>query len=145
MMSRIGSAFLICLVLLISAPLVNASITGWYCDDDGDGGIEMNYNSIALTPVGSEYQLSMSGTQYWGPAHVAGDFTTDTELDPTVRILEDVTNDTYFAWSDYHITIGMTKSFTFLGTGLAMPDGWTAVVGPVLSGQPLPGDISPGR
>jgi hypothetical protein len=107
----------------------------------------MNYDSIALTPVGSEWQLSMSGVQhgqYMSPAHVAGAFTTDTEQDPIVRIIEAVTNDTDFAWTDYHITIGMTKAFSFVDSGLMMPDGWTAVTGTVLPGQPLPGDISPG-
>jgi hypothetical protein len=144
MMGRYISAILCVFLFLFAASTVNASIVNWNCDDDNDGGIVMNYNSIALTPVGSEYQLSMSGVQHFGPAHVAGVFTADSELDPTVRILEAVTNDTDFAWTDYHITIGMTKSFSFLSTGLAMPDGWTAVIGPVVSGQPLPGDISPG-
>jgi len=94
----------------------------------------MNYDSIALTPVGSEYELTMSGAQYWYPAHVAGNFTTDTELDPTVRIIEDVENNTTFAWTDYHITIGMTHTFSFVSAGLMMPDGWTAVVGSVIAG-----------
>jgi hypothetical protein len=143
-MGRYISAILFSFLLLFAVSTVNASIVNWNCDDDGDGGIVMNYNSIALTPVGSEYQLSMSGAQYFGPAHVAGAFTTDTELDPTVRILEDVSNDTTFAWTDYHITIGMTKAFSFVDAGLMMPAGWYAVTGSVLSGQPLPGDISPG-
>ena len=131
---------ILCVSLLFAVSTVNASITNWQCADDHDGAIVMSpatWDSVA-------YQLTMSGTQYWGPAHVAGEFTTDTELDPTVKILEDVSNDTDFAWADYHIAIGMTKSFSILSTGITAPTGWTWVITAPAADQPLPGDISPG-
>jgi hypothetical protein len=132
-MMRRFSAFLISLILFLAPQYATAGITGWNCDDDGDGAIVMNYNSIALTPVGSEYDLSMTGAQYWYPAHVAGDFTTDG--DPIVRIIEDVSNDTSFNWTDYHITFGMTQSFSFITSGLLAPAGWNASVTLVTAGN----------
>jgi hypothetical protein len=83
----------------------------------------------------------MSGEQYWHPAHVAGDFTVDG--DPTVRIIEDVENDTTFAWTDYHITMGMSHTFSFVSSGLLTPAGWTAVVSAVLPGT-IPNGGGPG-
>jgi hypothetical protein len=133
-MNRYSSAILCILLLLFAVPTVNAAITSHSCADDSDGAIIMT--SPSWTDNGNkDYTLSMNCAQ-WGfpddsaaPGHLAGDFQTDTELDPTVRILEDITNDTTFAWTDYHITIGMTQSFSFLG--LTAPAGWAAsIVGP---------------
>jgi hypothetical protein len=145
MMRRVRFFVLAFLLLLFgTTSLVNASITNWYCDDDNDGAIVMG------TPTwtdngGHDYDLSMSGNQYWHPAHLAGNFTTSDLLDPTVRILEGVENDTTFAWTDYHITIGMNNStFSILDpAGLVMPAGWTAVVSAVLPGL-MPNGGGPG-
>jgi hypothetical protein len=138
MMKRVGSAFLVFLFLFAVTPFANAIITGWNCADDKDGAIVMN--SVSLV----DDTLSMACTQSDYPGHVLGDFTTDTEEDPTVKLLQSVENDTDFAWTDYHITIGMTKSFSILTTGLVAPVGWTWTIVDPVSGQPLPGDISPG-
>jgi hypothetical protein len=133
MMRRVQFFVLAFLLLLFGAnSLVNASITGWNCAPDGDGAITMSYTN--LTSDNGEYLLDMDGAQHWYPAHLAGDFTTDTELDPTVRIIEDVLNDTTFDWTDYHITIGMSHTFSFVSSGLLAPAGWTAVVTPVTTG-----------
>jgi hypothetical protein len=118
----------------------SASIDKWNCAADGDGAIVMNPGT-SLTNGGQEggiplYTLDMSGTQYWGPAHVAGDFITDTELDPIVWILEDVENATNFAWTDYHIAIGMNKPFSITGT--AQPLDWTKTIAQPIGGQLLP-------
>lgn len=135
--------FAVTLLLLIfgTTSLVNASIIGWNCDDDGDGAIVMDY--AGLSESEGEYTLDMDGAQYWYPAHVEGDFTTDNELDPTVRIIEDVYNDTGFAWTDYHITIGMSQNFSFVGSGLLVPAGWNAsIIGP--SAGQIPNGGGPG-
>jgi hypothetical protein len=128
-MGKYFSAIL-CVLLLFAVSNVNASITSWNCGADGDGAIVMDYGSTTLTlvdPVTHDYDLTMSGDQYWLPAHLQGDFQTG-GTDPTVRIIEDIGNDTSFAWTDYHITIGMTQSFSFVSSGLLAPAGWTAVV-----------------
>ena len=119
--------------------LVNADIIDWNCDDDGDGAIVMGAPAWDYNSTADEYKLSMSGTQNWYPAHVVGDFTTDTEEDPTVWIAETVDNNTTFAWTDYHIDIGMTKLFS-ISTSVIAPDDWTFVVTQPLvgGGQPLP-------
>ena len=137
-MGRYISAILCSILLLFAVSTVNAGLTA-NCDDDGDGAIVMDDSKTVLTQVGSEWQLSMSGAQYGfpgnsaAPAHLQGDFTVDG--DPTVRILESVTNDTTFDWTDYHITFGMVQSFSFINAGLAMPAGWTAVTSAVTAGN----------
>lgn len=121
------------LLLFGTTSLVSASITGWSCDDDGDGVIVMG--SVSLTPVDDEYELAMDCTHVlWEPGHIEGDFTTDTPEDPTVRIIEDVENDTGFAWTDYHITMGMSHTFSFVTSGLLVPNGWTATLSAVTAG-----------
>lgn len=130
-----GFAILFSVLLLLAATTANASITGWYCDDDGDGAIVMGTPTwTVVDPELHDYDLAMSGVQYDYPAHVEGDFTTDNELDPSVRIIEDVENNTTFAWTDYHIVMGMTHTFSFVTSGLIMPDGWTAEVSAVTAG-----------
>jgi hypothetical protein len=139
-MMRRCSAFLIPLILLIVTPCVNASITSVNCAPDGDGAITMSYTNWS----GSEpYVLDMDGKQSWGPAHVAGDFITDTELDPTVKITQGIENDTTFAWTDYHITIGMSHTFSFVSGGFVGPTGWTITASAVTAGT-IPNGNDPG-
>ena len=130
-----GFAILFSVLLLLAATTVNASITSWTCADDGDGAIVMGTPTwTVVDPVTHDYDLSMSDTQYRSQANVAGDFTTSDELDPSVRIIEDIDNDASFAWTDYHITMGMSHNFSFVTAGLVMPDGWTATVSDVTAG-----------
>ena len=73
--------------------------------------------------------------QNWHPGHIEGDFTA-TPDDPILRFIEDIYNDTTFAWTDYHITIGMNNStFSILTDGLLVPTGWTANITAVAPGQ----------
>lgn len=139
-MKKSGSAILIYFVLFAVAPSVYADIIDWNCDDDGDGAIVMD--TPVLTDMGDYYQLTMTGSQYFYPAHVAGDFTTDSELDPTVWIIETVDNYTDFTWTDYHIDFGMNKTFNILG--VIAPSDWTWTITAPVDGLPLPGDTSPG-
>jgi hypothetical protein len=129
---------LIVLAVLTSASLAGADIIAWNCDDDGDGAIVMG--TPAWEDLGnSEYRLTMTGVQDWWPAHVQGDFTTDTELDPKVWLIETVENSADIQpliWTDYHIAIGMTKPFTI--SNVVAPDDWTWVITPPVAGQQLP-------
>ncbi|MCX5633684.1 MAG: PEP-CTERM sorting domain-containing protein [Phycisphaerae bacterium] len=122
-------------IFLVIPSLVNAEIIGWNCDDDGDGAIIMGTPTLTHGS-GDEHTLSMSGIHNWYPAHVVGDFNTDTELDPKVLIDETVDNNTTFAWTDYHIDIGMTKTFTI--SNVITPEDWTFVITQPVSGMPIP-------
>ncbi|MGA2070758.1 MAG: PEP-CTERM sorting domain-containing protein [Sedimentisphaerales bacterium] len=136
-MSRYISAILFSTILLFATPIVNATITDWRCAPDG--AITMSYTN--LTFDSGEWFLDMDGVQSDYPAHLGGYFTTSGPLDPTVRIQEGIDNDTAFAWTDYHITIGMDNSTfsIFDPAGLVMPAGWTAVVT-----APVPGNMPNG-
>jgi hypothetical protein len=126
-------AFLVAFLAIPS--LVNADIISWNCADDGDGAIVMGTPTWAESDP-CEYTLSMSGIQNWYPAHVQGDFTTNSELDPKVLIDETVDNNTTFAWTDYHIDMGMTKTFTI--SNIITPEDWTFVITQPVSGMPIP-------
>jgi hypothetical protein len=131
--------FLVALLVafLVVPSLVNADIINYNCDDDGDGAIVMGTPTLTHGS-GDEHTLTMSGIQNWYPAHVVGDFNTDTELDPKVLIDETVDNNTTFAWTDYHIDIWMTKDFSILS--VITPEDWTSVITQPVSGQPIPND-----
>lgn len=135
-----ASVFLLAAVLAVGS-VAQADIIDWNCADDGDGGIVMNQPS--WSEVGpAEYMLEMSGTQYFYPAHMDGDFITDTPDDPTVWIIQTVENQTDFTWTDYHIAIGMDKPFDIIG--VVAPLDWTWVVSQPVAGQPLPSHTNPG-
>lgn len=131
-------------ILLVPLSLVNASIIGHSCADDGDGAIVMTGQMLGYDPLSNTYNLQMGCKQYGDPGHIEGSFTTDTPLDPKVLITEILDNDTTFAWTDYHIKIGMSKSFTIptmYGIIAMAPDGWTsAVTQPVAGLIPNGGD-----
>jgi hypothetical protein len=111
------------LVIMLTAISANASIIGWNCDDDGDGAIVIG-GQPAFSTGQDEYTLTWDCVQNWYPGHVLGDFTTDSELDPTVWIAETVQNQTAAAWSGYQIKVTMNKTFS-ISTSVIAPDDWT--------------------
>jgi hypothetical protein len=120
------------LAILFVTVSVNASITGYNCDDDGDGVIVMNSTDLSYDSGLDEYTLSMDCAQMSDAAgHVLGDFTAPE--DPKVWIAETVENQTSFAWTDYHITIGMTQTFS-ISTSVIAPDDWTFTVTQPIAG-----------
>ncbi len=129
------------LIIVFTSSFVNAAIVEWNCDDDGDGATVMDDTTALVHDIGDEYTLSMSGTQNWSPAHIEGDFITDTELDPKVWIIEEVDNQTSFAWTGYQIIIGMTKTFTI--SSVMAPDNWTFAITSTVAGS-LPNGGGPG-
>jgi hypothetical protein len=122
------------LAILALGSTASAGITNHICDDDGDGAIVMNTET--LTDLGLEegiklYSLDVVAAQHDVGANMAGDFTV--VGDPKVSILQSVENDTTFAWKDYHLVLGMTQPFTVLST--TSPDGWvTPTVSAVTTG-----------
>lgn len=124
------------LVVLIAFLLIpfaaKADITVWHCAPDGDHAIDalspatMNYDDVL-----GQYILSIDCVQNWAPGHIQGDFTSD-GVDPKVLVDETVTNDTSFAWTDYHIVIGMSNLFSI--SDIITPDNWTYDIGAVVPG-----------
>ena len=111
-----------CVLALALVPLAAADITAWNCADDGDGAITMN----SISWDDPTYTLSCNGDQHWWPAHILGDFTTDTPDDPTIWVRNTVFNEgdvPPLTWTDYHINIYMNKTFTILDAA-TLPD-WT--------------------
>jgi hypothetical protein len=121
---RIRSILLILATLFLSTLISNATVTNVACADDHDGAITCtNY------AWGSD-TLHIYGDQFWGPGHILGDFYTDSELDPTLTMANSIDNDTDFAWTDYHVNIFMSQSFTILTNSLSVYNDavgdWTA-------------------
>jgi hypothetical protein len=132
----------ILMAFLAIPALVNAEIVSWNCAADGDHAIDM-VGTPTWTDNGTYYTLGMSCTQNWYPGHIAGDFIADSDLDPTVLIAQTVDNHTDFAWRDYHITIGMNKTFSILTTGVRTPANWIYNVSAVTAGT-IPNGGGPG-
>ncbi|MDM8005350.1 MAG: hypothetical protein QUV05_04250 [Phycisphaerae bacterium] len=135
--------FVIGVALILAATTAQARIISWNCADDGDGAIVMDAATDGSWQVIdesagaiAEYRLDLRGDQFTYPAHVVGDFTTDTPEDPIVWIVETVDNFTDFTWTDYHIDIGMNKTFSIVGV-VAPPD-WSSQITQPVGGQPLP-------
>lgn len=104
---KLRSLLLIAASLLISSLATNANVTGVTYADDGDGAIVCPY----YTWPGGDI-VNIYGDQYWGPAHILGEITTDSELDPTLTLASAIDNETSFAWTDYHVNIYLNKPFT---------------------------------
>jgi hypothetical protein len=117
-------------VILACTVQANANITGWLCDDDHDGVILMDNASVEFTDKGSgDYDFRFPCTQAeFATGNVVGDFTV--VGDPSVYLIEDVYNDTGFAWTGYDFYIGMPQSFTISENPAFIwaPDGWSAQV-----------------
>ncbi len=119
------------LTFAMVASVANATIIGAEAADDGDGAIVCT----ALWDQGTS-TMNVDGVQNWYPGHIAGSFTTDTELDPTVWLVESIDNYTNFTWTDYHIRIGMNKPFSIVG--VVAPMDWTWQITAPAAGQQLP-------
>jgi len=110
-------------VFLVSAPMASASIIAWDCASDGDGALDCTASFDTGT-----LELTMTGNQNWGPGHMLGSFTTDTELDPTVTLFTGIDNDTSFTWTGYQVNISMDKTFTLSNVSVLTPGDWSFTV-----------------
>ena len=135
---------LVFLAFLTMGSGASASLTGWSCDDDGDGSIVMEDPSTMVwtTVSATEYMLQADCVQYEPMGHIDGDFIADSEQDPVVWIIETVENQTDFSWTGYRIDIGMDKEFSI--TGVVSPMDWTFAITQPVSGQSLPSHTNPG-
>jgi len=129
-------------VLLASVTISRADIVGYSLADDGDGVITCtNYGLENVAP--GVYQTYIYGDHnIWGPGHILGYFTTDTESDPTLTLGHSIDNDTGSDWGDYHVVVTMDKSFSFSAIGVGNA-GWTFnSVAPSLVGTNYVGTIN---
>jgi hypothetical protein len=100
-------------------------------------------NSAALNcpyyywPPGSSL-VNVVGTQYSGPGSINFSVTTDTPLDPTLTLGNNIVNDTGFAWSGYEVTVTMGQTFSLSSALVTVPPDWT-VSSIVQPGAPVAG------
>jgi hypothetical protein len=93
----------------------------------GDGSVMTCYVYPLIKNGPGDFQLGIDGSQNsWNYGHIQGDIITDTELDPTLALFNEIDNDTGYAWGDYHVKVTMSKPFTFSNIGVAN-SGWTFV------------------
>jgi len=110
------------LVLFAMTAWAHADIIAWHGADDGDGALTCTTQWDWGT-----YTMDVDGIQYKHPAHVVGYYTTDTELDPTVKINNTITNEgdiEPLVWTDYHIKMIMNKEFTISNPNVGTMTGW---------------------
>jgi hypothetical protein len=124
-------------IFLAWTSVATADIQTWNCQNDGDGAI--NCLQTGWTEVGEHaYDLTIAGEQSWGPGHMVMDFTTDTPLDPTIKSINEVTNDTGVAWTGYVVNVTLDAataltSYSISSPAVSLPIGWTVTNTPVLT------------
>jgi hypothetical protein len=128
------------LAVLFTASVAQADITSIDMANDGDGAI----NCLADTSfTGSEGTVDVTGDQFWGPGHMIGTITSDTALDPTLLMLNQIDNETGFAWTGYDVNIKMSSTFLISNVSVSNPADWTfTITQPTLQGSEYIGTIS---
>lgn len=104
------SILLIAATIFLFSLISNANIIDMSYHDEGDG-------AIACTNGwdGNTNTLCIYGYERLpGPAHILGTIDTDTTDDPTLTITSAVDNDTFFAWTAYHVNIYMSQNFSIV-------------------------------
>lgn len=111
------------LVCASMASAGNANITGYMCGPDSDGAICERSNASVSGVGTSDVLMTLYVSQNSRPAHMQGSFTADSELDPSVYLVEEVMNDMNFDWTGYEFYVWMSKPFTI--SNVVAPTGWT--------------------
>ena len=131
--------------LLAGAGFSRADIVSNSIASDGDG-VMSCYTYGFIKTADHAFQLSIDGTNncvnggYVG--HIQGDIFTDTELDPTLALFNEIDNDTGFTWTDYHVKVTMNKPFNFSDVAVGN-SGWTFTTNaPVMVGSDWVGYIN---
>ncbi|HVM60340.1 MAG TPA: hypothetical protein VMV72_05670 [Verrucomicrobiae bacterium] len=120
-------------VVLAFSSTSRASITNAWWWDDYDGAIVCS--NATWNPATDA--LSMTGDQYWGPAHMVGTVDTTGPEDPTLTLANDIENDTNFAWTSYIVNVYMSNTFTLANVTPLIPGDWT-VASTTEPSSPLP-------
>lgn len=126
---------------LLFSSTAQANITAISLASDGDNAIVCpiyTWNGSA-----SEVTMSISGDQYWQPAHVIGSIQTDSETaDPSLTLSSSINNDTTFAWTAYIVNVYMNTTFTISGAAVSVPGDWSAATTqPIWNGSQYAGQV----
>jgi len=110
--------------LLAGAVFSRADIISNSIASDGDGVITCDVYPLIKNGPG-DFQLTIDGQHLlWDVGHILGDIVTDTDLDPTLALFNDIDNDTGGSWGDYHVMVTMSKPFTFTNVAVGN-SGWS--------------------
>ena len=95
---------------------INRPQTGWIYDEGTD-----------------TYNFNMQAHQSVGPGGMIVDFTTDTVDDPTIKSINEVTNDTAVAWTGYLVNVTLDAatpltSYNISSPTVTNPGDWTATI-----------------
>lgn len=113
-------------VLLAVSQIASASLISIDLADDADGAV--NCTPVTTFDTTTEdnqtvYVANVVGDQFWGPGHVGGTLTTDTAMDPTLRIRNAIDNETDFTWTSYTVNVSLNRQFTITGAAIYDPLG----------------------
>jgi len=120
------------LVCASMASAGNANITSYMCGPDGDEAM-CERSCPADVGLGTpELLLNLYVTQSDLPAHMQGSFKASSEEDPSVTLVEEVWNDTDFAWTGYEFYMWMDKTFQI--SDVVAPLNWDSVINQPVAG-----------
>jgi hypothetical protein len=119
------------------ARTANAGITNWDCQNDGDGAINCVSNWEGWNSSTGEYDVSITGDQFWGPGNMDGSLTSNG--DPALFLTNSIDNDTPGAWTAYEADVAMSNTFTLSLDSVTAPPGWSVTLldQPTLDTNPL--------
>jgi hypothetical protein len=135
-MSKFGAAILVA-SLLCCASIGQASIiTAFLNPDDAAVTCTTAWDAAAAA-------LTVTGKQSLGYASLSGAITTDTAVDPILKVTNEVDNDCAFTWTGYTIRVKMDRAFTISALNLLTPADWAGTITqqPVLDGTRYVGTI----
>jgi hypothetical protein len=101
------------------------SQTFWDPQGDQVSTSESNWQDIS----GPDYSVDLSGSQTGGGV-VDGTFDTNSPTDPSLFIMNSLTNDSSFAWTGYQVGVVLSNPFTLSSIAATTPADWTYSAGP---------------
>ncbi len=129
-MKRRGIILFVVVASLAFCSISNANITNVTYASDGDPAFTCT--PWSWTGNASEVDMYVDGVQHSGPGHLIANILTDA-LDPTLKISNDIDNDTGFGWTQFTVNLTMPVNFTLSNVGVTSPGDWSVVGTPTVS------------
>jgi hypothetical protein len=99
----------------------NASVLSLCGSDDADGYLVCPGGTASGIGT-SDATLQLSGTQYQSPGHIIGEITADTPLDPNIKYINSINNETAYAWTSLTVNyyLDIPTPYTISSGSLAL-------------------------
>ena len=113
-----------------SAARADILMNTWWCDNDHDKAISCVQTDFQHDSGAGTYNLTIAGDQFWGPGHMLMDFQTNSTTDPKITSINEIGNDTGFAWTGYVVNVTLDAadpltSYSISNVSVTTPGDWS--------------------